>query len=75
MNLEVSYDEESDILRMLIPGRSIATSGRVSPPLIIDFGSKEDGFDVVGFELSHASEHLAPFLKLLAEQTRIGEDT
>ena len=50
VNLQVSYDEEFDILRMLIPGRSIATSGRVSPPLIIDFGSKEDGFDVVGFE-------------------------
>lgn len=68
MNLEVSYDEEFDVLRMLIPGRSIATSGRVSPPLIIDFGSNEDGFDVVGFELSHASEHLGPFLELLAQQ-------
>ena len=70
MNLQVSYDEEFDILRMLIPGRSIATSGRVSPPLIIDFGSKEDGFDVVGFELSHASEHLGPFLELLAGQSK-----
>jgi uncharacterized protein YuzE len=68
VNLEVSYDKEFDILRMLIPGRRIATSGRVSPPLIIDFGSAEDGFDVVGFELSHASEHLTPFLELLTEQ-------
>jgi uncharacterized protein YuzE len=69
VNLEVSYDKEFDILRMLIPGRRIATSGRVSPPLIIDFGSEEDGFDVVGFEFSHASEHLAPFLKALTERS------
>ena len=60
MNLEVSYDKEFDILRMLIPGRRIATSGRVSPPLIIDFGSEEDGFDVVGFETQPCFRALGP---------------
>ena len=61
--LKVWYDEEFDILNVLIPGRKIATSGEVTAPLIIDFGSEEDGFDVVGFELHAASEYLAPMFK------------
>ena len=60
--LQVRYDAECDILRVLIPGRKIATSSEVSAPLVIDFGSAEDGFDVVGFELHAASEYLAAVL-------------
>ena len=67
--LKVWYDEESDILNVLIPGRKIATSGEVTSPLVIDFGSEEDGFDVVGFELHKASEYLAPMLKLINPAT------
>ena len=58
-HLEVRYDKECDILRALIPGRKVATSSEVAGPLVIDFGSEEDGFDVVGFELHAASEYLA----------------
>ena len=64
MKLEVAYDKEFDILSMKVPGRAIKTSGEVSAPLVIDFGSEEDGFDVVGFELHRASEHLSAFFKL-----------
>ena len=53
--LEVKYDREMDILYVLIPGRKIQVSNEVTSPLIIDFGSEEDGFDVVGFELNAAS--------------------
>lgn len=60
--LEVRYDRECDILRALIPGRKVATSSEVTAPLVIDFGSEEDGFDVVGFELRAASEYLAAVL-------------
>ena len=63
--LTVTYDSEVDILCVQIPGRRIATSGEVTSPLIIDFGSEEDGFDVVGFELHGASQYLAPMLKAL----------
>jgi len=64
-HLQVWYDEELDILNALIPGRRIATSGEVTSPLVIDFGSEEDGFDVVGFELHQASQYLAPMLEAL----------
>ena len=60
--LEVRYDKECDILRALIPGRKVATSSEVTALLLIDFGSEEDGFDVVGFELRAASEYLAAIL-------------
>jgi len=63
--LKVWYDEELDILNVLLPGRRIATSGGVTEPLVIDFGSEEDGFDVVGFELHKASQYLAPMLEAL----------
>lgn len=63
--LSVTYDSEVDILCVQITGRRIATSGGVSEPLVIDFGSEEDGFDVVGFELHKASEYLAPMLDSL----------
>ena len=63
--LTVTYDSEVDILCVQIPGRRIATSGEVTSPLIIDFGSEEDGFDVVGFELHKASQYLAPMLEAL----------
>ena len=65
--LKVRYDEEMDILYTLVPGRKIATSSEVTSPLIIDFGSEEDGFDVVGFELHAASEYLAPMLEAFLE--------
>lgn len=64
--LKVWYDEELDILNVLLPGRRIATSGGVTEPLVIDFGSEEDGFDVVGFELHKASQYLAPMLEALS---------
>ncbi len=64
-HLQVWYDEELDILNALIPGRKIATSGEVASPLVIDYGSEEDGFDVVGFELHQASQYLAPMLEAL----------
>ena len=64
--LEVRYDRECDILRVLIPGRKIATSSEVTSPLVIDFGSEEDGFDVVGFELHTASKYLAAVLAAAA---------
>ena len=63
--LKVWYDEELDILNVLLPGRRIATSGGVTEPLVIDFGSEEDGFDVVGFELHKASQYLMPMLESL----------
>lgn len=63
--LSVTYDSEVDILCVQITGRRIATSGGVTEPLVIDFGSEEDGFDVVGFELHKASEYLAPMLDSL----------
>ena len=63
--LKVWYDEELDILNVLLPGRRIAMSGGVTEPLVIDFGSEEDGFDVVGFELHKASQYLAPMLEAL----------
>lgn len=63
--LSVTYDSEVDILCVQITGRRIATSGGVTEPLVIDFGSEEDGFDVVGFELHKASEYLAPMLESL----------
>lgn len=61
--LKVKYDRKSDILYMLIPGRKIKTSGEVTAPLIVDFGSEEDGFDVVGLELHQASRYLAPLFR------------
>ena len=63
--LKVWYDEELDILNVLLPGRRIATSGGVTEPLVIDFGSEKDGFDVVGFELHKASQYLTPMLESL----------
>jgi uncharacterized protein YuzE len=63
--LKVTYDSKVDILCLQIPGRRIATSGCVTAPLVIDFGSEEDGFDVVGFELHKASEYLSPMLEAL----------
>ena len=63
--LKVTYDSEVDILCVQIPGRKIATSGEVTSPLVIDFGSEDDGFDVVGFELHKASKYLAPMLEAL----------
>ncbi len=60
--LKVRYDEEMDILYVLVPDRKIQVSNEVTAPLIIDFGSEDDGFDVVGFELHRASEYLAPVI-------------
>ena len=60
--LKVTYDKDLDILYVLVPDRKIETSSEVTSPLIIDFGSEEDGFDVVGFELHAASEYLKPLL-------------
>ncbi len=45
-----------------MPGRKIQVSNEVTSPLIIDFGSEENGFDVVGFDLHAASEYLKPLL-------------
>ena len=64
--LKVMYDSEVDILCVQIPGRRIATSGCVTEPLVIDFGSEDDGFDVVGFELHKASQYLSPMLEALS---------
>ena len=61
--LEVKYDKDLDILYVLIPGRKIAVSSEVVSPLIIDFVSADDGFDVVGFELHTASRYLLPALQ------------
>ena len=69
--LQVRYDAEGDILRVLIPGRKIAASSEVSAPLVIDFGSAEDGFDVVGFELHAASEYLAAVLAAAAKAATV----
>lgn len=73
--LEVRYDKECDILRVLIPGRKIATSSEVTSPLVIDFGSEEDGFDVVGFELHAASEYLAAMLAAEAATVPAGRES
>lgn len=73
--LQVRYDAECDILRVLIPGRKIATSSEVSAPLVIDFGSAEDGFDVVGFELHAASEYLAVALSAKAATVTAGRES
>lgn len=64
--LKVTYDSEVDILCLQIPCRKVATSSEVTSPLIIDFGSEEDGFDVVGFELHSASKYLGPMLSCLS---------
>lgn len=60
--LKVTYDKDLDVLYVLVPGRKIQVSSEVTSPLIVDFGSEEDGFDVVGFELHAASEYLKPLL-------------
>ena len=60
--LKVTYDKDLDILYFLVPGRKIQVSNEVTSPLIVDFGSEKDGFDVVGFELHAASEYLKPLL-------------
>ena len=73
--LEVRYDRECDILRVLIPGRKIATSSEVTSPLVIDFGSEEDGFDVVGFELHAASKYLAAVLTAEAATVPAGRES
>lgn len=73
--LQVRYDAECDILRVLIPGRKIATSSEVSAPLVIDFGSAEDGFDVVGFELHAASEYLAVALAAKTATVTAGRES
>lgn len=72
--LEVKYDKELDILYVLVPGRKIAASSEVVSPLIIDFGSEEDGFDVVGFELHKAAEYLLPALRPAAAELLAGTD-
>ena len=64
--LKVRYDEEADVLYLLVTGRKIETSSTIVSPLIMDFGSEEDGFDVVGFELHAASQYLAPMLEARA---------
>ena len=73
--LEVRYDRECDILRVLIPGRKIATSSEVTSPLVIDFGSEDDGFDVVGFELHAASKYLAAVLAAAAASVPAGRES
>lgn len=73
--LQVRYDAEVDILRVLIPGRKIATSSEVAAPLVIDFGSAEDGFDVVGFELHAASEYLSVALSAKAATVTAGRES
>ena len=67
--LKVRYDKEFDILNVLVPGRKIEVSSQVTAPLVIDFGSEEDGFDVVGFELHAASQYLAPLLEAMESVT------
>ena len=69
--VDVSYNADSDILYVLVHGREIATSGEVSPGVIIDFGSEADGFDVVGLELHKASDQLKPLLQALANGREI----
>ena len=61
MSLQVRYDPDVDILTVWT-GQQIAASSSVedSESLIVDFG-KEDGFDVVGFELLGAAKLLAPY--------------
>ena len=66
--LKVTYDRDMDILYLLVPGRKIETSSEVSSPLIVDFGSEGDGFDVVGFELHAASEYLKPLWEPESEE-------
>ena len=66
--LKVTYDRDLDILYLLLPGRKIEVSNEVTSPLIVDFGSEEDGFDVVGFELHAASEYLKPLLSPDSEE-------
>ena len=63
MSLIVKYDAEVDALTIRT-GNIIQTSSSIEDDelLIVDFG-KEDGFDVVGFELMGASKVLAPFLE------------
>ncbi len=63
--LKVTYDKETDTLWLRIPGREIQVSSEVAAPLVIDFGSEEEGCDVVGVELHRASEYLAPMLDSL----------
>ncbi|MYC30779.1 MAG: DUF2283 domain-containing protein [Chloroflexi bacterium] len=70
-SLDVSYNADSDILYVLIRGREIATSGEVSPGVIIDFGSEADGFDVVGLELHKASDQLQPLLQALIDRKEV----
>ena len=67
--LKVTYDREMDILWIRIPGRKIKRTDAIITPLVIDFGSDEDGIegsmDVVGVEIRKASEYLAPMLQAL----------
>lgn len=71
--LKVTYDREMDILWIRIPGRKIKRTDAIITPLVIDFGSDEDGkegsMDVVGVEIRKASEYLAPMLQALKSGT------
>ena len=64
-HLKVTYDKETDILWMRIPGQEIQVSREVAAPLVIDFDSENEGCGVVGVELHRASEYLAPMLESL----------
>ena len=54
--MKVTYDIESDTLRVLLKETSIAESDEEKPGVIIDFDA---GGDVVGFEIIDASRRVA----------------
>ncbi len=72
MSLIVKYDAEVDALTIRT-GHVIQTSSSIEDDeiLIVDFG-KEDGFDVVGFELLGAAKLLAPFLEKMRQRATAG---
>jgi uncharacterized protein YuzE len=72
MSLIVKYDAEVDALTIRT-GHVIQTSSSIEDDelLIVDFG-KEDGFDVVGFELLGAANLLAPFLEKMRQRATAG---
>jgi uncharacterized protein YuzE len=54
--MKVTYDAETDTLRVLLKEAPITESDEEKPGVIIDFDARGD---VVGFEILNASERVA----------------
>ena len=54
--MKVTYDQEVDILRIVLNDSAIEESDEDKPGVIIDY---DDGGNVIGLEILHASSRIA----------------